>query len=209
MKPLNEFWTIVLVGKWNTNIFTTEWVIKNLDFNEESTKMEINLADFSHRLYDDELILIPKQDRLIIGLKNITDDLLKKLGKTAKKIVETLPHTPINSYGINFGFSEENSSHELSKLFTHSDLGDISSAGGTILDILIKKTIQFTEYELRQNITFYYEKPSYVIHLNFHHLFDFETMKRIFETKILEYKEKAVDFLKTVYCLEQKGETDE
>lgn len=108
MKPILDSWTIVIVGKWNTRIFSPEWVAKHLFGKEkgDSIQLELQVApDFRLRLSSDNIVIFPDDDKLIIGVKSKDLEVLKKAQYIAQQILTTLKHTPVAAVGINLSFA--------------------------------------------------------------------------------------------------------
>jgi hypothetical protein len=109
MIPNLDTWTIVLVGGWNPKIFRPEWVGKEV-FDRKNIALEVPLSPGSSVLRynspEDSLVLIPSDDRLVIGIRKAEEPVLNKAAAIAKKVLDLLPYTPIGAIGVNFGFVE-------------------------------------------------------------------------------------------------------
>ncbi len=117
MKPVKNEFTIVIVGKWNTGIFNPNWLHENI-FEAETIDLEYPVdPGLPFRIIGDEIILIPRDDKLIIAPKELRIASLKNMHNVARKLLEVLPHTPIRFTGINYGFRESDGRDDIARLF--------------------------------------------------------------------------------------------
>ncbi|MGB7911392.1 MAG: hypothetical protein WCF59_04125 [Desulfobaccales bacterium] len=170
MIPKIDRWTIVIPGAWNVRIFSPEWMGKYLFENNEQIKVELNIesAIFKIRFSTDNLVLMPANDRFIIGVKNITDETLQMAEKVARKLLDTLSHTPFRAFGVNFGFIEQNPPPGLISLFELNDLLKISGFGAIVksTEITRKLIINDEIINIKQTLN---EQSNIEIRLNFHY----------------------------------------
>jgi len=209
MKPEMTEWTIVIPGLWNERIFTPEWITKYL-YVDDPKKIEIEIpaqSGLPFRFIFGNLLLIPQSDRIIVGLKTLDDDTLKRAEELALKILETLPHTPIFSFGINFGFDLSNHP-EFAALFNTMDIKDLSENRFEIIGSEIKHTLKQTVGQLNLKLSVSPLEPSKLkIHLNFHHPVDSATTaKSQLTNHVMECKRICYDVIQKVYKLRPEGE---
>jgi hypothetical protein len=199
MKSDKEKWTIVIIGLWDRRLFALERVSKELfDGKQVEVEVPMNLT-FPFRFNAEGLVLIPQNDRVIIGIKNINDDSLNKAENLARKVLGTFPQVPINSFGINFGFIEE-APGELAALYNLSDIDKLSDNNYKIRETEIKRKLEYERGDL--NITHSFNEGIVRIHFNFHH--PCNSMKSAIEllnNSVIKCKDLAKDFLKKVYGL--------
>jgi hypothetical protein len=169
MIPKIESWTVVIPGAWNSRIFSPEWMVKNLFEGAEKVQIEISFepGNVKIRLSTANLVLIPADNKFIIGVKSTEDENLQKAEKVAQNLLNTLPHTPITGFGINFGFEEHNPSEELNSLFVLHDLTKIGTFGGRVSssEITRKLIIDTNIINVKHSLD---EEGHFGIHLNFH-----------------------------------------
>jgi hypothetical protein len=201
MIPRIEAWTIVIVGAWNVRIFSPEWVSEKL-FAKKPIETEINFTSDIRRIRyrSESLVLIPLDDRVIIGARNISDDTLIEAEKVATLVLDLLSHTPILSLGINFSFLENKPSGELVSLFNISDGGQISNSGCKLLktDIIRNLEVEGGILNLRLSL----EETKLEVHFNFTHAI--KSTKLAIENlnnRVIAYRDLAYSLLHNVYNL--------
>jgi hypothetical protein len=202
MKPILTNWTIVLVGNWNSRIFTPNWVGQQL-FEGGKIQLEVPIQAMSFLRYNTkDLLLIPQDDRLIIGVKTTKDEIFQGAENIARKVLGLLPHTPIRSFGINFGFLEEDPSSELLSLFKLYDNDKLSDGGFDLVETEIKRTLPLEMGVLNLTFTFGKEKGDVKIHLNFHHKTETASIaQEKLDNRSIWCRNFALGFLHDIYQL--------
>lgn len=208
MIPKIDNWTVVIPGSWNVRIFSPEWMVKNLFENNEQIQIELNFESgiIKIRFSTDNLVLIPANDRFIIGAKNISDETLQKAEKVAQKLLDTLSHTPILGFGVNFGFIEQNPSAELISLFQLNDLLKISNLGAIVKSAEMTRKLIINEeiINIRHTLD---EESNFGIHLNFH--YDFKSTELAHDkllNLIVPCRGIAYNLLREIYNLTLEDE---
>jgi len=121
MKPVPESWTIVIVGRWNIAILNPKWLAANI-FNEKQIAVEFPVEPgLPLRITGDKVLLIPIEDRIILGLTEISNGFLKRMEAIAIQLLEKLPHTPVVKVGINFGYIIDKVPDQLREHFPNPD----------------------------------------------------------------------------------------
>ena len=170
MKPQLADWTVVLPGSWNPSIFTPDWIRHNLVELEEDEKIigEILVGPIAGpiKYLTNDYIIIPSADKLIIGIRRLTEGIETNLGEVAKKTLELLKHTPIVSLGVNYGYIENEPNAELLAVFDLSDTPNLSDNGCDIQTTRITRKIILGENILNLNLS--YENANVYFHCNFH-----------------------------------------
>ena len=107
MEEVLEARSIVLKGSWNTRILTPDW-IDNLIFQKGELELQFPFDPvFPIRISDRErMTIVISNSRIILQPQTLSEELLVFISDAADKLLNTLPHTPFNAIGINFGFKE-------------------------------------------------------------------------------------------------------
>lgn len=99
----NDVSNLVIVGSWNRDIFTQDWVKENLleaqDFQVYFPMNTLNSLKFE---VPSKYSFAVNFNRLEFQLKNSDDGASRELITTARKLLRCLVHTPISSFGVNF-----------------------------------------------------------------------------------------------------------
>lgn len=202
MTPLIPEWTIVLAGGWNTNIFQPDWVAKNV-FGQDEINVEFFMGAAQGALSygAGKISLIVRPDKLIFGCKDTSTDALARAEAAALKVLELLPHTPVGAFGINFGFSEEAPSADLTRLFQTADIDPISQFGCTIQKTSLARQVAVENRIL--NLTHTFEAGQVIIVLNFHYpVANADTAREKLLNSAIPCRDIAKRLLANVYKLE-------
>lgn len=104
----NDIDTIVLVGAWNLAIFSDEWVRKNILDEDQSVNILFpNVPNHSLKFVFDDFSFYIAGSKLCFELNEYTEKSGSNAVRTCRKILQTLPHTPVHSFGINFIYDGE------------------------------------------------------------------------------------------------------
>lgn len=104
----NDVSNLVIVGSWNKDIFTPEWVKEYLldgqDFQVLFPMNSLNSLKFDVvSKYSFSINL----NRLEFQLHDSSDIASREMIATARKLLRCLVHTPIASFGVNFVYKSE------------------------------------------------------------------------------------------------------
>lgn len=211
MVPKLDTWTIVIIGGWNPKIFRPDWVGKEL-FDRKTIAVEVSLAPGTSIVRfsspEDGLLLIPSEDRLIVGIRKGDDEVVAKAEGLARKALELLPHTPVGAVGVNFGFVEPNPAPALTSLFSFADLDGLSKTGCEVKRSSITRNLVLQGTTL--NVTHTLVEGQVEIHLNFHR--DSATATQAVEhltEKAVAFLQLGTKFLKDVYGCEMENANEE
>ena len=197
-----DSWTVVLAGAWNTSIFSPPWVGKHLFSGEKELGMEAGMVPNAHffRYRAQGILVIPKDDRLIIGATAPQNEVLDQMEQAACKTLKLLPHTPLVGVGINFGSVEESPSEELLTLFDMNDLGRLSNTGSEVIGVELNRQLRVESDIL--NVKHVLRDGVVEIHLNFHYDTDSTDKAREYlGGRVCSKRECATKFLTDVYDL--------
>lgn len=164
-------WTIVVVGQWNPRIFAPPWVAKNLfpsaDLGDVQMEVLLLPVDYHARLSVGSVVLIPTNEKVIVGVRSAADEALAAAEDVALRVLDLLPHTPVTGVGVNFGYVEDDPSPRLLGLLGLPDLGELSNYGAQISRTEITRRLQIDTHAL--NLTLALEDGRVELGLNFHH----------------------------------------
>ena len=122
--------TLVLTGAWNPAIFQLGWIAKFLFEVPEDKQIRANSVltgmgptDAKEIVYIDNIGLAVSSGRVEIYVNSLSEKDFSQAEQLVDRIVDVLPHTPVNALGVNFNFSEPEPSDELQdKLTTKDDI---------------------------------------------------------------------------------------
>ncbi len=104
LEAVRDHWTIVILGKWNTAIFSPEWLAQNV-FQTQEIGLEFGMVPgMPRRITANKVTLIPTQSSLILAPADLDDSTLLRMEQIACTILDLLTHTPVTNVGINFGY---------------------------------------------------------------------------------------------------------
>ena len=80
--------------------------------------VEVNMGSgpTSRRYIHDGLVLIPRDDRLIVGVQTASLAFLQRAEEVGSRILQLLPHTPMTACGVNASY-ESQTPGDLARLF--------------------------------------------------------------------------------------------
>lgn len=213
--PVNstEIFNIVVVGTWNTSIFSPQWAKENLANDQEKEVVLAIPALFNmspNRLTVDDVNIYPSTFTLMFDCVSFSDASIQSCVDKVKKISNLLSHTPVSGLGINFKFIVgDEESATLSNLFNFDDSVKIDSNKFIGLGAGIKRSFGYREGFIL-NITVDKLPQGYQIEFNFH--FDAKKLNEIENclTRCSPNKLRieAIEFMKNVYGVELMAEDE-
>lgn len=209
---IDEGVNLVLVGSWNRNIFTPDWVAKNIfkESNEIKVEFSINYFDAPLRLSQSNIMMVTANDRITFFPIKIDLQTCERIELMVKNLCELLPHTPITAYGINFGVSEQEPDELLLKRFNFGDDNLFSDAGFLLSSKALIRSISIDDGTL--NIKAYFDNGKIDFDFNFHFIVNGATnvIEKI-DGKFNYCKGMVQKILKDIYScsLEPWGDFDE
>ena len=207
---------LVIVGGWNSHIFTQDWIKRYL-FPTEQEEFKIDLlvsqgfkAQFvSPRISSKEVHILLQENRLsFIPVENKNEH-FDRIQELALQLADYLPHTPVTAYGVNFLFTEDRSvSEHLLNLIHMGDLEKIEQSGVSVTTEQYTRRLSLNGRILNFTIGLEEEKVTFDFNFDFK-IPDLVAFKAgISETSILELRQEAVKFIAEVYSLELEGESE-
>ena len=211
-KPSNA---LVIVGGWNSYIFTPDWIKRYL-FPGEQEKFTVdmivsrgfNAQSISPRILSKEVEIILQENRLNFSPVENKNENFDRIQDLALQLADYLPHTPVTAYGVNFLFTEKTVNGDVINLIRPRDLEKIEQFGGSLTSEQYVRSLVLNGRIL--NITIKLEGEKITFDLNFHfnirNLVEFKA--GISEISILELKQEAIQFITEIYSLELEGENE-
>ena len=209
---------LVILGGWNAHIFNPDWIRRYL-FDGKKEKLEVDILTelpygfnpeyASQRVSSKEVRIQLQGNKLSLSPIENRDKYFKKTEEIALLLADYLPHTPVSGFGMNFVFTENRVSEGLKNIVRPKDLSKIEKFGASLIGQQYTRSFELDSMIL--NFTIELKDKRITFKLNFHteisDLVEFKT--KIYETSVLEMKEKAVEFIVSVYDLELKGVMNE
>jgi len=201
MEPINDGWSIIIVGAWNRRIFTPQWLKKNKLTEQEliGIAVPLNNPTLPIRLDFDNVYLHISDERLVLNPKDCQiDDHIKDIQKAAKIIVEKLEHTPLVAVGINFQFQEDKCPDKLGKAFAIND--SFSDEAGDLTHNEIKRSYKHKMGVLNFTISGPLDLSKITLDYNYHREVEkSEEAVSFLNEDIIKLKEEAIDLYKKAY----------
>ncbi len=207
MKLKEDCDTLVILGGWNKNIFTGEWVSKFL-LPKDQLQIEFPLdPNSSCRISSNDVRIYVVGDKLYFKLIQITDDNFDFIQNLGLKTADYLPHTPVSAFGINFVFEVECNAHLLS-LLKFDAKEKLQSYGSEIKQVQYKHQVELNGKLINLSITTNHKNISFDFnfHFNVSNLIEFK--ETITSNSIINQKKIALELMKEVYQLDfiERGE---
>ncbi len=212
---------LVIIGGWNSSIFTPLWIgrhFENTEFldpisSEEPDKYRIELGvNLEHSFSIRSAPITVKfkgvdvqleGNRLSFTLSEKSYDFVR-LEKLSSKICEYLIETPVSSYGINFEFTHKNINEEII-LSIKGDNTIINKSIGSSLDCETY-TFLYDIDGIRTNIENRIDYINNIIIVSFNFHFNIQNLSEFISSisgnPINKMKEKAVNILSENYNLQ-------
>jgi len=212
MKIIDGAWSLVTAGKWNRYILNPGWIGKNL-FNEEEVKVEfpVNNPDLPPRYTtSDNIIFVPATHRTnFIAQSPYSNEMLIKICKMNRKLMEILLHTPITAIGANFGFEEKSEKFRYLDLFKFSDSNTLADN-----DYIANISNLKRQFELEKgllNFTISYNEETVKFDFNFHYQVSGtdEALQILQDDTLITNRDIALKISKEFYDLEIDEEEEE
>jgi hypothetical protein len=206
IRPNPSEWTVVVVGNWNPAIFSPNWVAQHLlNVTVIETQLSAGPQVSGLKYQSPTLVVIPHSERLIIGVRNVTDAALIEMETATQTALRLLSHTPVQGVGINFGFLETDPTAELIQTFDLRDSGTLAENQLPVRRTTIIREIDLPPAVLKLNIT------SAEAQVGFRFNYSYSITSAIHAAdllsgKVLECRNKTNDILSTVFELEFQAE---
>lgn len=207
MRYKSDECNIVIIGAWNTRIFSPQWVGLNLFPEENSLEvvLESGVPFLRHR--SKEVLLVPRHDRIIIGVTSVSDESINRMEETACKILSLLNHTPLMATGVNFAFAEDEPPVELLALLGNNDP---LSSNELAIEITKREMSRQLKTEMGVvNLKLSLQNNEVDLTLNFHYSTESsEEAQQHLRGRVLSYRDYSLRFLNATYNLAPKQELE-
>ena len=190
MKLDKPFTALVILGGWNRNIITPDWIQRYLlpDEQEELTVeipaqlfQGIDAESFSPRISSKEVTILLQGNKLNFTPVKNEDKNFDRIQELALQLADYVPHTPVTGYGVNFLFTDDHISEHLINLIRPGDLEEIEKFGASLTGEQYTRSLELNERTL--NFTIQIEGGQVTLRFNFH--FDIGNLGE-FKAKIIE-----------------------
>ncbi len=195
--------SFVIVGAWNPAIFSPNWIALNLLDYPEGQELAVTNVLAGDRgpspiQYIEEVGIFASNQRVEIYLNSLDTIAIDRAESVAAKIIETLPHTPKSSYGINFVFAHENPDADLLDKFSTSENLDQEFE---IIQESFNSTLKLDDTIL--NLVRNPSENAIVFDFNYHHEgIKTEEFREDINGRYQQLLGKSTDILKDYYGLE-------
>lgn len=200
MKPVPESWTIVILGRWNIAIFNPKWLIANI-FKDRELAVEFPVEPgLPLRIIGDKVLLIPREDRIILGLAEISNSFLKRMEAIAIQLLEKLPHTPVVKVGINFGYIIDKVPDQLREHFPNPDATIFANQKLKP----ISRSYRWSYDDNGQTINMFFELKDDELSIKFNFESPSPSTEKAIESikgRVMDHKKKTEEILKETYNL--------
>jgi len=141
MEPINEYFSIIILGAWNPQILLNQqWIAQHLLENKQEQitfAVPVNNSALPPRISFGDILIFPEMAKLTIQTSVPSLQGLQKSAKTAQKIMGLLEHTPIYSLGVNVGFLSNDTIESVADMvFSDTDRLEKITSGVVGIEIL-------------------------------------------------------------------------
>ena len=210
MKPNIANWTIVVLGAWSSRLFTPTWVGETFELKEMPVEFGLAAGVAQLKFTIGEAVLVPLQDRLIVGVTTPSDSALQSAENAAIVVLNTLKHTPVMAVGVNFEFEIENVTEPLASAFKLEDTLRVPDEFSIERTALVRQFKAQTGGIINFNLEFAQASGTATAGFNFH--FDVKNTTQAVDSirkAVVPCKDRALSFLKEVYDLELEEKSGE
>lgn len=206
MTPASEGFSIVIVGRWNPFIFSPDWVTTHLrDGDDTAVRIGIPVdnAEGPRQIAFEHTRLYPSTTRLDIRPEAPALDQMREIERTARKVLDLLPHTPVSALGINFEFHEQAEREAIQSNFVLSDAGQIDASAYQLTQTRLRRAFS-ARGQSTLNLTITWDSSMVSTDFNFHKEIPnaHAAIAALDEVPVADRYTEAVRFLERVYGLE-------
>ena len=168
MEP--AIWNVVCAGRWNTAIFTPEWIRRRLFELESQAMVQVSFSlneALPHRVTLQDVTVVVTPANLILEPRQPNYVQLDAARKVAALALSALPETPVSAAGYNIRYHVDSLSPDVVQSLTPRVDEKLSDANYTIGDRVLKRSLVLSEGVLNLAITLKGEGPA-ELEFNFH-----------------------------------------
>jgi hypothetical protein len=203
MKILLDGWSITAVGGWNAQIFSSQWLQKNVCDDSEcevQVAVPLNNPSAQTRLSFEGVHLFVNPSRLDLKPQNYDLDSFKKCAKFLKKILSILNHTPVASFGVNLTFVSDGDHSEIQDSFVFPDISRFDADVNKLQRTSINRAFEQQDSSIL-NLSVTLEAEKAVVSFNYHRDVDDAGMcaEKLVDDMIEKYHKNSSDILSKVY----------
>ena len=198
---------LVVAGSWNPQVFTPQWLVRNLFEVPEGENVEIGVLqefDVPNRTQKDtiffkEIGFYSTTSRFEVTRNNGAKKTAELAENVALRTISSLPHTPLNGFGCNLRFFETDPDDAIvDKIKTRDKIDELY----TITSRSFKSTIDIRR-NVELNLTVTRNQELVTFDFNYHHSgITSENASELIVGSITKYLDHAVKLLKEVYGIE-------
>ncbi len=176
MRPVEDGWTIVLIGAWNQAILNPFWVAKYLL--DEDTQQPVDLT-IAAGAVEERRLTFPNQNfrmttiagRVMLTPLTLDEGDIRRVQDIAIRLLSTLQYTPVSAVGMNFRFVADRGTTSLDDIFAINDGSVLSDLGlrRTLIDRRLDGIEEFGRPILNLRIMSEVEQPELRLELNYHY----------------------------------------
>lgn len=200
MKADKEGFSIVILGAWNKNIFTVEWLTRELEI-KLPINISVPMSDLSKPMkYEFEGIkFFPSLSSIIINPKCTDKDSLCQSNELAVKILNKLHHTPVKAIGFNMSYKELDGGKAKSEI---DEIEKITNNYGVPLSgfnqITVNRRIPLVD-ELNGILNISLEKTDSFINMMFNYHYPYNGNPENYQDRFTDNNDKAKQILFSNY----------
>jgi len=210
MKQILDGSSIIAVGGWNPQIFSPDWIKKHL-CDDQNCQIElavpVNSPATQPRLSFEGVHMFVNPARLELKPQSQDNESFKKCSELLKKILMTLNHTPITSFGVNLSFVSDGDHGDVIPKFVFNDIASFDADSNKLVKTSIQRAFKQQDDSV-MNFTVSIENDTVVISFNYHHdVADANVCKeKLCKNIVSEYEKNSRSILETVYEIQVNAE---
>jgi hypothetical protein len=198
--PFVSDWTVVIVGSWNIAILNSDW-IGSAVFDVQETEVELLFGTIRPqiKISAPHASLTPALDRVVLNCRRPDEASLAAVERSADRLLEKLPLTPVTAIGINFGYKEQDVPADVAELFRIGDTARISDLDLAITSTTITRQLAYDGRELNFRMI---QSANDVLqfHFNYHqNVQSADAARALLAGKMLMYERHSQDMLLRLY----------